>query len=164
MEKKLDSNYTRMLRAISIKFWRQHLTKQQLYSHLPFITKTIQVRRIRQVRYRWRSRDELISDVLLWTPSHTQAKAGRRARTYLQQICADTGVVLKTSRKQQTIEKGGEKGSGISVLLARHNDDDIFSRWKKYRLCVKIFIIFIVWLYKIFIVYRLTICKNWPCG
>ena len=33
-------------------------------------------------------------------------------------------VVLKTCRKQWMIEKGGEKGSGISVLMARHDDDD----------------------------------------
>ena len=33
-------------------------------------------------------------------------------------------VSLKTYRKQWRIEKGGEKGSGISVLLARHDDDD----------------------------------------
>ena len=33
-------------------------------------------------------------------------------------------VALKTCRKQWTIEKGGEKGSGISVLMARHDDDD----------------------------------------
>ena len=41
MEKKLDGNYTKMLRAILNKSWRQHLTKHQLYSHLPPITKTI---------------------------------------------------------------------------------------------------------------------------
>ena len=37
----------------------------------------------------WRSRDKLISDVLLWTPSHRQAKAGRPARTYIQQLCSN---------------------------------------------------------------------------
>ena len=37
------------------------------------------------------SRDELISDVLLWNPSHGRAKAGRPARTYIQQLCEDTG-------------------------------------------------------------------------
>ena len=42
MEKKLDRNYTRMVRAILDKFWRQHPTKQQLYGHLPPIMKTIQ--------------------------------------------------------------------------------------------------------------------------
>ena len=35
MEKKFDSNYTRMLWAILNKSWRQHSTKQQLYGHLP---------------------------------------------------------------------------------------------------------------------------------
>ena len=44
LEKKLDSNYTRMLRAILNKSWWQHPTRHQLYSHLPPITKTVQVR------------------------------------------------------------------------------------------------------------------------
>ena len=39
----------------------------------------------------WRSKDELISDVLLWTPTYGRAKAGRPARTYIQQLCEDTG-------------------------------------------------------------------------
>ena len=34
------------------------------------------------------------------------------------------GVVLKTCRKQWTIEKCGENGSEISMLMARHDDDD----------------------------------------
>ena len=38
-----------------------------------------------------RSRDELISDVLLWTSTHGRAKAGRPARTYIQQLCEDMG-------------------------------------------------------------------------
>ena len=65
LEKKLDSNYTRVLQAILNKSWRQHPTRHQLYSHLPPITKTIQVRRTRHAGDCWRSRDELISDVLL---------------------------------------------------------------------------------------------------
>ena len=32
-------------------------------------------------------------------------------------------VALKTYQKRWTIEKGGERGSGISVLAARHDDD-----------------------------------------
>ena len=88
MEKKLDGIYTRMPRAIFNKSWRQYPTKQQLYGHLPPITK---VRRTRHAGHCWRSRDELIRDVLLWTPSHGLAKAGRPARTYIQQLCEDTG-------------------------------------------------------------------------
>ena len=73
-KKKLDSNYTRMLRAILNKSWRQHPTMQYLYGHLPPITKTIKIRRTRHAGHCWRSRDELISDVLQWTPSHGQVK------------------------------------------------------------------------------------------
>ena len=91
LEKKLDGNYTRMLRAILNKSWRQRPTRHQLYGHLPPITKTIQVRRTRHAGHCWRSKDELIRDVLLWTPTHGRAKAGRPARTYIQQLCEDTG-------------------------------------------------------------------------
>ena len=91
MKKKLDGNYTRMQRAILKKSWMQHPTKQQLYGPLPPITKTIQVRWTRHAGPYWRSRDELISDVRLWTPSHGQTKAGRPTRTYIQQLCEDTG-------------------------------------------------------------------------
>ena len=90
-KKKLDGNYIRMLRAILNKSWRQHPTRHQLYGHLLPITKTIQVRQTRHAGHCWRSKDELISDVLLWTPAYGQAKAGRPARTYIQQLCEDTG-------------------------------------------------------------------------
>ena len=47
MEKKLDSNYIRMLRPVLNKSRRQHHTKQQLYGYLLPIMKTIKVRRTR---------------------------------------------------------------------------------------------------------------------
>ena len=83
-----------MLQAILNKSWGQHPTKQTLYGHLPPITKTIQVRRTRHAGYCRKSREELISDVHLWTPSHGQAKAGCPARTYIQQVCANTECSL----------------------------------------------------------------------
>ena len=91
LEKKIDGKYTRMLRAILNKSWQQQHTRHQLYGHLPPITKSIQVRRTRHAGLCWRSRDELISDVLLWTSTYGQAKAGRPARTYIQQLCEDKG-------------------------------------------------------------------------
>ena len=90
-EKKLNGNNTRMLRAILNKSWRQHPTRLQLYGHLPPITKTIQARRNRHAGHCWRSKDELISDVLLWTAAYGRAKAGQPAGTYIQQLCEDTG-------------------------------------------------------------------------
>ena len=53
--------------------------------------KTIQARRTRHAGHCWRSRDKLISGVLLWTPTYGRAKAGQPARTYIQQLCEDTG-------------------------------------------------------------------------
>ena len=91
LEKKLDSNYTRMLRAILNKSWQQHPTKHHLYSHLPPIMKTIQVRQARHAGHCWRSNDKLISDILLWNPTYGRAKAGQPAQTYIQQLCEDTG-------------------------------------------------------------------------
>ena len=91
LEKKLDNNCTRMSLAILNKSWRQYPTRHQLYGHLPPITKTIKVRQTRQAGHCWRSRNGLINDVLLWTPTYGRAKAGRPARTYIQQLCEDTG-------------------------------------------------------------------------
>ena len=123
MEKNLDGNYTRILRAILNKSWRQHPTKQQLYSHLPSITTNIKVRRTRHVGHCWRSRDEVISDVLLWTPSDSRAKARRPGRTYSSSVPI-LDVAQDTCQGQWMIGRGGERGSEISVLVVRHDDDD----------------------------------------
>ena len=83
-----------MLRAVEKKSWRRHPTKQQLYSNLPPIMKTIQIRRTRHAGHSWRSTDVLNRNVLLWTPSHLRTSVGRPSRTYIQQLCAATGYRL----------------------------------------------------------------------
>ena len=75
-------------RSILNKSRRQHPTRHQLYGHLPPITKTIQVRRTRHAGHWWKSRDELISDVLLWTPTYSRQKQDNQLE---QQLCEDTG-------------------------------------------------------------------------
>ena len=119
LEKKLDGNYTRMLRAILNKSWQQHPTRHQLYGHPPPITKTIQVRRTRHAGHCWRSRDELIRDVLLWIPTHGRAKAGRPARTYIQQLCEDTGCCPEDlPRAMNDREKWRERDRDIRATSA----------------------------------------------
>ena len=61
------------------------------------------------------STDELMSDVLLWTPSHGRAKAGRPARTYIQQFYEDTGCSPKDLLEEMNDK---ERGSGISMPMA----------------------------------------------
>ena len=57
--------------------------------------------------------------------SYGQSKSGRPARTFIQQLCDDTGCnpedLLGAMNDRET---WGERGSGISVLAARHDDDD----------------------------------------
>ena len=65
--------------------------KAQIFDHRPPITKIVQARRTGHAGHCWRSKDELISDVLLWTHAYGQAKAGRPARSYILQLCEDTG-------------------------------------------------------------------------
>ena len=64
---------------------------EQVLVATPNKAPTLQVRWTRHAGHCWRSRNELISDVLLWTPTYGLAKAGQPARTYIQQLCDDTG-------------------------------------------------------------------------
>ena len=124
LEKKLDGNNTRMLRPILNKSWRQHPTRNQLYGHLTPITKAIQVRRTRHAGHCWRSRDELISDVLLWTPHMAGQKQDDQHEHTFSSYVRIRDVALNTCQRRWTIWKSGERESGISVLVARHDDDD----------------------------------------
>ena len=126
LEKKLDCNYTRMLGAIRNKSWQQHPTRHQLYGHLPSITKTIQVRRTRHAGHSWRSMDELISGLLLWTPHLAGQKQDDQLEHTFSSYVRIQDVALKTYQKRWTIRRSGERGSGISLLAARHDDDDVY--------------------------------------
>ena len=95
IEKRLDWNCTRILRTIMNKSWKQHPSKQQLYSYQPPISKTIQIRRTRHVELCWRSNEELINYVLLWTPSQGRACVRRLARIYQQKLYRDTKCSLE---------------------------------------------------------------------
>ena len=122
LEKKLGGNYTRMLCAILNKSWWQHPARHQLYGHLPPVTKTIQVRRTRHAGHCWRRKGELISDVLLWIPTYGWAKAGRPARTYIQQLCEDMRWSPEDLPEAMNDRGSGERGSGISVLVAQRDE------------------------------------------
>ena len=110
MEKKIDDNYTRMLREIMNKSWRQHPIKQQLYGHLPLVTKTIKIRRTRHTGHCWRSRDELVSGPLHMDEQRQDVKLEPTYSSYVP----IRDVALRICRKQWTIGKCGERKLGIS--------------------------------------------------
>ena len=47
-------------------------------------------------------------------------------------------VALKTCRKRWPIEKGGGRGSGISVLAVQHDDDDISNGYGRHQSKIEI--------------------------
>ena len=96
LEKKLDGNYTRMMRAILNRSWRQHPARHQLYGHLPPITKTIQVRRTRHAGHCWRSGDELISDYSYGPPHMAMQKQDDQHEPTFSNYMRIQDVVLKT--------------------------------------------------------------------
>ena len=98
LEKKLDCNYTRMLRAVLNKSWRQHPTRHQLYGHLPPITKTIQVMEYKSIQLRWarhtghrrRSKNDLISNGL--PRMNTPMLANQQRITYISSVWTPDAV------------------------------------------------------------------------
>ena len=78
------------------KSWGQHPTKQQLYSHLPLILPTIQVRWARNARLCLKSKNELMKwcssmDSNAWT----HYWHGWAAKTYIHQLYTNTGYHLE---------------------------------------------------------------------
>ena len=57
--------HTRMLRAALNIDWKNHPTIKQLYGNFPRISNTLCDRWLRSVGHSWRSKKELVSDILL---------------------------------------------------------------------------------------------------
>ena len=118
MEKKLDGNYTRMLRAILNRSWRQHPTKQQQYGHLPPSRK---LSKLDEPDMQDTGGEVGTSDVLCGPLHMVKKKQGHQLEPTYSRY-----------RKQWTIGRGGDKGSEMSVRMAQHDDDDdeiISQKW-----------------------------------
>ena len=114
MAKKLDGNYTRMLRAILKKTRRKHSARQQLYDHLPPNTKSVQVRRTRNAGYCWRSKDELISDELWNLQMNEQRLDDQVEPIYISSVPIQD-VAWNTCRERWTIDTDGERAREIRI-------------------------------------------------
>ena len=66
LENNIGGTYTRMLRAVTNKSWRDHLSNEQLYGDITKISKSIRMQRLRFAGNCWRSKYEVASDLLLW--------------------------------------------------------------------------------------------------
>ena len=123
LEKRLDCNYTRMLLAILNNSWMQPPTKQQLYGHLPPITK---LSKLDEPDMQDTAEEVETSSLVMYSygPLHmAEQKQGNHLESTYSSSVRIRGVALRTGRKRWTIGRVGERGSGISVLMARKYDE-----------------------------------------
>ena len=102
-QKKLNGNYTKMLQPVLNKSSKQHATNLYLYGHFPLISQTIQAKR---AGHCWESKDELIIDILPWTPTEEHTSVGRAAKIYIHQLCANIGYCLNDCPRAMSEREG----------------------------------------------------------
>ena len=95
----------------------------------------------------WRSKDELINDVLLWTPSIDK----QWSNDQLETIYDSSVPIQEVHWKQWTIGTGAERGSGRSMLAAQHDDDDIIYIYTCVCVCVYIYIYIFISYFNVYI-------------
>ena len=87
LEKKLDGNYTRMLRASP----GSNTPQSTNYTATCLLSRKLSKLDEPGTQDTAGGAGTSSCDVLLWTPTYGRAKAGRPTRTYIQQLCEDTG-------------------------------------------------------------------------
>ena len=92
LDKKLDRQFTNMLRVVKNVTWRQRILKEVLYAGLPRISTTIREKRLRFSGHCWRSKNEAISNLVLWEPKHGKRSVRGQARTFVNLLDVDTRV------------------------------------------------------------------------
>ena len=88
-----------MLRAILNKSWQQYPAKEELYVNIPKLSSVIEKRRIRTAGHCWRSKTELVSNLLPWIPKHVHTQVARQCKTYINQLALDNGNANQWSEK-----------------------------------------------------------------
>ena len=85
----------KMIMYVLNKSWRQHPTKKELYGNILPLSELIKEIRIIFAGYCFRSRGEIVSNIVLWKLEFRRRiirlSAGRPNKTYLDQILNDVG-------------------------------------------------------------------------
>ena len=63
--------------------------------NFPLISLIIQIKRTRHAGHCCKSKEELIRDGFLWTPTHGHTGVGSPAKTYINQLCGDSRCHLE---------------------------------------------------------------------
>ena len=108
-EKQLDSCYTCLLHTALNVNWEQHMTNEELYGSLPRLSTKLAGRRLQFAGHCFRQKEEGVSKLVLWKPTHGHKSRGRPATTYLDQLTRDLGLIeaeLPTMMSQRDTWQG----------------------------------------------------------
>lgn len=89
MLKSLDGCYTNLLKRVQNLDWRNHPTLQEIYNGLPTISTVLTSRMLTFSGHCFRSKQEIISDLLLWCPAGPKRL---RKHTFLDILKRTTGL------------------------------------------------------------------------
>ena len=92
LEKQLDGCFTWLLRADLNITLRDHISKKELYGDLPPISASLQIRWLKFIVHCWRSKNETVSQLLLWDPKRGSRSRERPATIFIDQLESDTGL------------------------------------------------------------------------
>ena len=99
-----------MLRIALNVSWRDHVTNEDLYGHLPKVSSKISERPMRAAGHCVRHKEKEASKVMLWQLQHGQTKRGRPRNTHRHTLLEDTGLgtfgELRTVMLDQTDWRG----------------------------------------------------------
>ena len=94
------------------KIWK-HYPTEQLYGHLPPISKTIKVRWTRPGGHFWTCKDKLISNIFLWTPTH--------GHTSVSQPCCQHKLMMMKHCKVLYMDQHQDTQRGESKIKKKTN-------------------------------------------
>ena len=121
LEKNLDGNYTRMLRAILTK------STTQSTNYTATCLPSWKLSKLDEPDMQDTAGEAETSSQVMYSygpPHKAEKKQDEQLEHTYSSYVRIRGVALKTCQRQWTIGRSGKRGSGISMLAARHDDDD----------------------------------------
>ena len=109
------------------KSWRQHPIRHQLYSHLhPPSRKLSKLNETDMQDTAGEAGTRSYVMYSYWPPQMAGKKQHGQLEHTFSSFVRTRDVALRTYRRRCAIGRSGERGSGISVLVKRHDDDGIY--------------------------------------
>ena len=115
-----------MLGVVKNVTWRQRITNEVLYAGLPRISTTIRESRLRFSGHCWRSKNEVVSSLVLCEPKHDKRSVGGQSSTFVDLLEADTGVPRDCLPAAMDDSHGGSTEVDLVVVAVVFS----FVRWK----------------------------------